>query len=194
MTEHTEERRDYIGGVFRLTLDFIRKSGLFEAMAGELSPGTKALVDKLPGRLSWIGCGPMDELESLVVRHGGSKAAFDLGLLAGREFGGSIMQPVLKMAVSLFGNTPATLFANLERFYPFVTKGYHFNWEPQGDRGGVVEVRWDPPKPPSALFDVTRGNFQYVTELIGSKDFRIEPPQIVRHDDTGALVRYAVAW
>ncbi len=44
-----------------------------------------------------------------------------------------------------------------------------------------------------SLFDVTRGNLQYVLELCGASG-DVGAPQIVRHDDRGALVRFNARW
>src|SRR5437868_1958399 len=125
MATKSTDRRAYTGAVFRLTLDFIKRKGMYERLEPDFSPETRALVAKPPGVLSWIDCAAMDELEALLEKHGGKKAAYDLGVLAGREFGGGLIQPVIKMALALFARTPATMLGNAERFYPLVTKGYH---------------------------------------------------------------------
>jgi hypothetical protein len=184
--------REFMGAAFRLTMDFIEKQGLRESVGREVSAETRRMIDKPPGQFSWIDSRPMDELFAAVEKVAGRKANFDLGLLAGREFGGSLVQPVIKAALTFFGGTPATLFSNLDRFFPMVTRGYRFGWEPQGDRAGTIEARWEGPGVPSAIFDTTHGNLTYFAEL--TTKGTVSPPEVMRHDASGAVVRYRAAW
>ena len=189
----TTNGRGYLGSAFRITLDFIQQRGWSALIKEKVSEATKQLMEKPPFPFAWMPATPMDELESAILAVGGRDACVELGLVAGRKLGGSVIQPVLKMATVLFGNTPATVFQNLERFYSMVLKGMTFQYEAKGPREGAVQVRAMGSGIPAALFEVTRGNLTYVFELCGVQG-TVEPPEQMRFDDSAAGASYKVRW
>ena len=185
--------RGYLGSAFRLTLDLIDRKGWREAIRAEASPDTAKLMDKPPAPLSWIPAERLEDLEELVARHGGREAAVELGLTAARNLGGSIIKPVIKLALLHFGATPASMYGNLDRFYSMATRGLHFVWRDAEPNSGVIEAQFEGGGVRESLFDVTRGNLQYVLEVCGVTG-AVGAPQVVRHDENGALVRFTVRW
>jgi len=192
-TVATPRERGYLGSAFRLTLDLIEKKGWREAIRAEASPDTARMMDKPPSPLSWIAAARLEDLEELVARHGGPEAAVELGLLAARNLGGSVIKPVIKLALTLFGASPETIFGNLDRFYSMATRGVHFAWRDADRKAGVIEAQFEGAGVRQSLFDVTRGNLQYVLEICGASG-DVGHPQVVRHDDRGALVRFNARW
>jgi hypothetical protein len=187
------DRRGYLGSAFRLTLELIDRKGWRDAIRAEAPAETAKLMDKPPGPLSWIPAERLEDLEELVARHGGRDAAVELGLTAARNLGGSIVRPVIKLALLLFGATPDTLFGNLDRLYSMVTRGVHFIWRDAERKSGVIEAEFEGGGVRESLFDVTRGNLQYALEVCGASG-AVGVPQIVRHDDRGAVVRFTARW
>jgi hypothetical protein len=185
--------RGYLASAFRITLDFLQQRGCTAQVKQKVSAATKQLMEKPPFLFAWMPAAPMDELEAAISTVAGREACVELGLIAGRKLGGSVVQPVLKMATVLFGNTPATVFQNLERFYSMVLKGMSFEYVPTGPREGTVHVRVAGTGIPAALFDVTRGNLTYVFELCGVQG-TVAAPEEIRNGDSGAEARYAVRW
>jgi hypothetical protein len=188
-----ESARGYLGSVLRLTVDFLDQRGCKAQVKQKVSPSTAELIDKLPFPFAWIGATPMDEVESALSLVAGREACVDLGLTAARKLGGSLIQPVLKMATALFGNTPVAVFQNLERFYAMVLKGMKFDYHALGPREAVIRVRVEGANVPAALFDVTRGNLAYVFELCGVTG-TVEPPEGIRCDERGGEASYRVRW
>lgn len=188
-----ERARGYLGSVLRLTVDFLEQRGCKAQVRQKVSAATAQLIDKPPFPFAWIPATPMDELESALSLVAGRDACVDLGLTAARNLGGSLIQPVLKMATALFGNTPVAVFQNLERFYAMVLKGMKFDYEALGPREAVIRVRAEGGKVPAALFDVTRGNLAYVFELCGVRG-SVEPPEEIRCDARGGEASYRVRW
>lgn len=188
-----DEERSYIGSAFKIAVDFVHARGKTSAVKARVSPETAKLLDKPPFVFSWMSPKAMDELQTAIVAVEGREACVELGLTAGRKLGGSMIAPVLRMATSLFGNTPATVFENLERFYSMVLKGMKFAYESTGPKGGVVLVTATGPDVPAALFDVTRGNLSYVFELCGVAG-TVEQPDRLRIDERGGEARYKVRW
>jgi hypothetical protein len=168
-------------------VEFIQQRGYAALVKQKVSPATAELMEKLPFPFAWMAATPMDELQTALSAVAGREACVDLGITAGRKLGGSVIQPVLKMATALFGNTPATVFQNLERFYSMVLRGMKFEYQAVGPKEGIVRARAEGGAP-AALFDVTRGNLTYVFELCGVHG-TVEAP-----DGSGAEVRYRVRW
>jgi len=185
--------REYLGAPVRITLDLIAKRGLTGRIREKASPQVARVIDKPPWPLAWVDSRVLDELEALLLELAGRDACVELGLLAGRNLGGGMIAPVLRMAMVLFGRSPGTVFGNLDRFYSMVMRGVSFSYEPTSATSGVVVARAQGPGVPAAMFDVTRGNLSYVFELCGVSG-TVEPPKVVRHDETGAEVRLAVRW
>ena len=187
------QARGYLGAAFRVAVEFIDQRGFSALIKEKVSPATAKLIDSPPFPLAWMPAGAMDELQSALSVVGGRQACVDLGAAAGRKLGGSVIAPVLRMAQSLFGNTPVSVFGNLERFYAMVLKGMTFRYEAAGPGSGVVVARAFGVGVPEALFDVTRGNLTYVFELCGVEG-TVGSPEKLSVDEQGSEARYAVSW
>jgi hypothetical protein len=191
--EAADDPRGYLGSAFRVAVDFLDQRGCATQVKEKVSPTTAELIEKPPFPFAWMPAVAMDELESALSMVAGRQACVDLGMTAGRKLGGSVIQPVLKMATALFGNTPATVFQNLERFYSMVLKGMKFEYEATGPKAGIVRATAGGPRVPAALFDVTRGNLSYVFELCGVQG-TVSAPEDIRCDDRHGEARYKVQW
>lgn len=186
--------RGYMGAAVKLALDFIEQRGLTEKVRALASPETAKLFASPPWPFAWQDSRALDELESLIAQVAGRQACVELGLLAGQKLGGTVIEPVLRMAMGLFGKNPGTVFGNLERFYSMVARGLSFAYEEESANSGVVQVRANGPGVPNALFDVMRGNLMYVFELAGAPSGQVDAPHVVRNDQAGATARYPVRW
>ena len=191
-TQSTDARA-YIGSAFRVAVEFTQQRGCTALVKQKVSPATAELIEKPPFPFAWMPAAPMDELQSALSLVGGRQACVDLGITAGRKLGGSVIEPVLRMATALFGNTPVTVFQNLERFYTMVLRGMRFEYEAAGPRQGVVRAHADGPNVPAALFDVTRGNLTYVFELCGVRG-TVEAPEDILCDARKGEARYKIRW
>lgn len=186
-------QRGYIGSAFRTAVDFIEQLGRTAAICERVSPSTAEALRKPPFPFAWMPAAALDEIQTALSALEGRAACVQLGLNAGRKLGGGVIAPVLRMATSLFGNTPATVFQNLERFYSMVLRGMQFTYEAVGPQEGLVTVHADGGGVPIALFDVTRGNLQYVFELCGVNG-TVDEPQNVQIDGGGGRATYRVRW
>lgn len=186
-------QRGYIGSAFRVALDFVEARGITAQVKTCVSMRTLELMEDPPFPFGWIAAQPMDELQTAIAGIAGRQACVELGLAAGRNLGGSMIAPVLRMATSLFGNSPAAVFRNLERFYAVVLRGMTFDYQELGERDGRITARAMGAGVPAALFDVTRGNLLFVLELCkvtGS----VEAPEGVRLGAMEGEARYRVHW
>ena len=62
-----------------------------------------------------------------------------------------------------------------------------------GSASGMVEARFEGPGVRESLFHVTRGNLKYMLEACSASG-DVGLPEIVRHDDSGALVQFKARW
>src|SRR6202022_214334 len=107
------------------------------------------LIEKPPFPFAWVPGTPMDELQSALSAVAGRQAGVGLGITAGCKLRGQAIEPVLRMPTALFGNTPVTVFQNLERFYTMVLRGMRFEYEALGPRQGLVRTHADGPNVPA---------------------------------------------
>lgn len=190
--EH-DHRRGYIGVAVRQAIEFIEARGLTAKVRADASPAAIAQIEKPPAMLAWQDAAVLDELETLLEKHGGRSACADLGLQAARKLGSGLVRPVLKFALQLFGNSPATVLANLDRFYSMVTKGLSYGYEAVDDNHGLVILTAYGPSVPRAFFDVTRGNLVYMLEVAGATG-TVDAPKIRSSSDECTVVEYRVGW
>jgi hypothetical protein len=185
--------RGYIGYAFRVAVDFIHQRGWTAEVKQKVPADTAELIAKPPFPFAWMQAAHMDELQSALADVAGRQACVDLGLAEAHKLSGSVIAPVLRMATSLFGNTPETLFGNLERFYTMFLRGMRFEYEALGPRQGLVHAQVDGPCVPAALFDVTRGNLAYVFQLCGANG-SVGEPEDVRCGSRKGEAHYRVRW
>src|SRR5882672_1700150 len=103
------DARGYIGSAFRVAVEFTHQRGCAALVKQKVSPATAELIDKPPFPFAWMPATAMDELQSALSAVAGRQACVDLGITAGRKLGGSVIEPVLRMATALFGNTRGNL-------------------------------------------------------------------------------------
>jgi hypothetical protein len=185
--------RGYIGLSVRCGIDFIEQKGLTAKVRADASPAARAALDNPPAKLGWQDATVLDELETLLLTHGGRQACVDLGHYAAVSLGGGIVKPVLSFALQIFGTTPQTIFSNLDRFYSIVTRGLHYEFQHVSDKSGTLILTADGPNPPPALFDVCRGNLVYLLDLAGVTG-TVDPYHLRSADSASTVVSFAVNW
>ena len=187
--------RQALGAFFRTLLDFTREKGLFEKVSDRVSEETRARMLKPPSPLSWLESRPIDEVETALGELAGRGVLVEFGALSARAFGGSMIQPVIRAAFLLFGETPAAAFANLDNFFTLATRGISFRWRPVTEKTGVVEARFAGTDTPPAAFHVLQGSLQFVFEISGAKGGEIDTAEVVSDSPAGtSVVRYTVRW
>ena len=169
--------RQGLGTFFRALLDVVEERGLRDPVRDLVSEPTRALIDAPPRALSFIPSAPIDEIESALQKLIGDEALVDCGLACARPLGWSLLQPVIRMAFMMFGQSPEPIFGNLDRFFSMVTRGITFSWAQQG-KGGAVCARFAGEGTPEAAFHVLRGTLLFVYELSGTVG-EVGPPEVL---------------
>jgi hypothetical protein len=184
--------RQALGSFFRALIDFVDDRGVRGPVREAVSEETRALIDMPPRPMSFIPSRPIDEVESALQKLLGAEACVDCGLAAARPLGWTLLQPVLRLAFQLFGQSPASLFGNLDRFFSLVTRGISFTWE-SADKSGTVIARFEGSELPDAALHVLRGSLQFVFEVCSTTG-TVGPPEVVESTPQATSVRYRIAW
>src|SRR4051812_15075962 len=108
--------RQGLGNFFRLLLDYLDDEHLRARVRERVSPETQRLFDSPPRALSFMPSTAIDELETALGEIAGTEALVDCGLQTARALGGTLVLPAIRAAFYLFGESPASIFANLDRF------------------------------------------------------------------------------
>ena len=162
-------------------------------MRERVSAGTQRLFDSPPRALAFMPSTPIDELETALGEVAGTEALVDCGLETARALGGTLVLPAIRAAFYLFGESPASIFAHLDRFFSLVTRGLIFSWKDEGPSAGVIEVRFLGPDTPHAAFHVLRGTLQFVYEISATRG-EVGPPEVVEETGFASLVRFRARW
>ena len=85
------------------------------------------------------------------------------------------------------------MFGHLDRFFSMAVRGFSFQYEPQGDKAGAVQVRIEGGQIHRSLFEQVRGNLLTVYDLCSVKG-SVGSAEILRHDAAGAEIRLPVRW
>jgi hypothetical protein len=190
----SEQQRKVLGSVYRVTAEFLAQRHLAEEVLSKVSPETRKIIAKPPFGFSWQSGGPLEEIERILFDlRGGRDLCADLGLAASLNLCGSLIQGVVRMSFALFGQTPASLFSNADRFFQMVTTGLGFRYEATTDKTGVVWAEIAGGEVHSSLFDQIRGNLSGAYPLCSVRG-EVGPPEVQHHDAERALVKYAVRW
>jgi hypothetical protein len=192
MLEMIESPRQGLGTFFRALVDFVEQRQLLSKVREQVSPETRAMIDHPPRALSFIPSTSIDEIEVALEKVAGQETLVECGLACARPLGWSLIQPVLRMAFQLFGQSPEAIFGNLDRFFSLAVRGISFGYEAQG-KGGTVMARFDGDDTPAAAFHVLRGTLIFVFEASGTTG-EVDPPEMVESTPAGVTVRYRVRW
>src|SRR5438132_5334428 len=141
--------RQGLGSFFRGLMDFVDERGLREQVRVGVSAATRAAIDDPPRVLSFIPSTPIDDIESVLQKLVGDDGLAECGIACARPLGWTMLQPIIRMAFMVFGQSPEPIFANLDRFFSMVTRGITFSWQ-SGDKGGSVLTRFAGEGPPEA--------------------------------------------
>jgi hypothetical protein len=185
--------RRALGHLLLAIADWLDGRGLTEQVRARVSSETRAVLDKPPGHFEWMSSEPIDEIEKVIGELAGVEALETLGLETARNVGGGLAKPMLRAAFVLLGDTPASAFSNLGRFFGVATEGIAFRYLPLGETVGVVEARFAGDDTPSEALSVLRGTLRYVFEISGQEG-EVDVGEIEEEGQAGMLVRYRVKW
>jgi hypothetical protein len=186
------QTRGCLGAVYRITADFLEKRGLRNEVIARLTPASRKLMERPPFPFSWQEAVALEEIEEILHERSPQLAA-ELGYAAADYLSNTLIAPVFKMAVTLFGKSPGALFQNLDRFYSMAVRGFSFRYEAAGASAGTVFVQISGGPTHESLFQQIRGNLKVMYNLCGATG-TVGEPSVLRSDAAGAEVSLPVRW
>jgi hypothetical protein len=186
--------RQGVGSFFRALVAFVDSKGLHDKVHAAVPQDTQRMMDNPPRPLTFIPSKSIDDIETALHALTDDATLVECGLASARPLGWSLLAPVLRVAFTLFGQSPAPVFGNLNRFFSLVTRGILFEWaEREGGRGGTITATFQGDGTPVAAFHVLRGSLLFTFEACGIVG-QVGPPLPIESSTSGALVRYEVKW
>lgn len=164
------------------------KLGVMDKVRPKVSAATLAVMDA-PYSAKWHPSQALVELSDALRIECGEQAFTEAVYVMTSESFGPIVTPMLKIALTITGRTPATLFARLHESVQLTMRGVNVTWKSTGPQGGVVEVRYPRPIPAEVRF-AFEGVFRFVFGLTGHQG-KIEA---WKHEEGGKLLALTVGW
>jgi hypothetical protein len=189
----SDSPRQGVGTFFRALVAFVDGKGLREKVREAVSPETQRFIDNPPRPLAFIPSTPIDEMETALHAITDDATLVECGLACARPLGWSLLAPVLRVAFTLFGHSPAPVLANLNRFFSLVTRGISFEWSETDGKAGVVTATFQGDGTPAAAFHVLRGSLFFTFEACGIVG-QVGVPEVQESTGSAAIVRYEVKW
>jgi hypothetical protein len=189
----SDSPRQGVGTFFRALVAFVDGKGLREKVREGVSPETQKVMDDPPRPLAFIASKPIDEMETALHGLTDDATLVECGLACARPLGWSLLAPVLRVAFTLFGHSPAPVLANLNRFFSLVTRGISFEWTETEGKSGIVTATFQGDGTPDAAFHVLRGSLLFTFEACGIVG-QVGVPQVQESTPSAAIVRYEVKW
>ena len=182
-----------IGHAFRSLLAFLDERDLREAVLARVPPEAAETMQNPPWMLAWVDSFAVDELERALGEIAGPPMLVELGLYLARGQGRKLVQPLLHTALSLLGQTPASVYGRLDWLYSLTVKGLELAWLPGTGSAGIVELRCAGPSVPEAAYHVVEGTLRFVLELC-DRPGEVDRFELVSATPSGSVVRFAVRW
>lgn len=166
----------------------LRGAGLLEQVAPRLSVATRRIIDNPYGE-RWHPASHSAELCTVVLEQFGPQTLEDIAFVVSRDSFGPILGPMLKVALTLSGVSPATIFGRINQSLMPVVQGVSATWRSDGAQSGVVAFEYPMVAPP--FTEVSwRGGLRFMFLLVGLEG-TIAPCERL---EGGRVLRFAVSW
>ncbi|MFZ5444451.1 MAG: hypothetical protein ACOZQL_30950 [Myxococcota bacterium] len=163
-----------------------RAMGVLERVLPTLSAGTRAVVER-PSDARWYPAQVISELAEQVLAVAGGEVLEELNYRMTKESLGRLILPVLKVALAIAGNSPATIFSRLDDVLAVAMRGIRVEWTPQGPTAGTLRFVY-PEAPPRSAESSWRGALRFGFELTRADG------RVVRSTVEGGALVMELAW
>ncbi|MEI8255073.1 MAG: hypothetical protein WCJ30_05310 [Deltaproteobacteria bacterium] len=163
-------RYEVKGTVMRGRAAALREQGWLVKVEKHLDPATLAMVNEPPVTSTWIEGARVAEIDDVVRDVLGDRVLEELAAMTVRRSIGPLLRAAVEGTLRLFGTSPATLFARLDRLSASTVRGMSFSWETAGARGGSMTVTYPGSADvPLSTFISIRAGFEGVFDMCGAK-------------------------
>lgn len=159
--------RQFNRSVLRAHVDSLRRSGLFEEVRADVSPGVAILLDH-PGKApAWLGGGCFDELNAAIHRRRARAGLRDfLGHVMQTSLAGTL-EPIIRFVLGFLGQGPAAIFGRTDLMLSTNTRNIEMHWKATSRKSGVITVVCGEPVP-EVSWIAWEGTFAWVLALTGA--------------------------
>lgn len=145
----------------------LEADGSAAKVMARLSAPTQAIL-KMPHAQRWHPGVVAVETWSAIIDSLGAPKLEQLNLMLTRQSFGPIVRPLVKVALALGGNSPATVLARLDDAIKVATRNVHVTWTAAGPRNGTVTFEYPRAMPRSDVVEYGwRGAMRFGEELTG---------------------------
>jgi hypothetical protein len=121
-------------------IDLFERRGVMEKIRPKMSPALAAFVAHPPLPIAWVDANLFYELFALAGEATSYAALRQFAMEHTSQQVGPMLLPMLKTLLRLWGATPATLFKNAASVVGVQSKGTRFNYVPESETSGVLEI------------------------------------------------------
>ncbi|MFT3711934.1 MAG: hypothetical protein QM817_30200 [Archangium sp.] len=146
-------------------IEAAKKVGAWEGAQPHLDLRVRMqLVDLQSKR--WLPGALLQAVSAAIVKGSGDDVLDRLNYVMTRESLSRVLLPVVRIALTLSGSSPATIFSRMQDLSRVATRGVTTSWEANGENRGIVKVTY--PEPPAHTVHIGwRGVFRFAFELTG---------------------------
>ena len=192
-TSGSHERPEIKGSILRPLILTLASRNLIDPVAARVSPAARAILLDPPVFTEWLDARLSIEIYQAVLEVAGA----DQLRAIGRESIARGIMPLLRSTIervlAVFGVSPATLFARLDRAAGGTSRGMVYRYTPIDDCSGEFDLEIpalsDVPLGP---FVSTGGGLELIFELCGTRG-TISEPRLVDNGRNNRM-RYQVSW
>ena len=155
------------GASFGAYVEKLRERRALDAVLDRVVAETRPLLVHPPALSEWL---PLRHNVNLFVAYeafAGADAVRSLAYDATRDLIADQLRPVVELALSTFGASPATIFARADLLLRFSIRGQKVTYAGWGGTGGAIEFRVLGLRPPRVFYEAWAGLVLYVIELCG---------------------------
>lgn len=174
----------YLSGMVKAA----RSAGLLDPLLPRLTDEARAAI-AAPHSKRWHPSRVTTELTTALLETAGPIALEDLAFVVARDSFGPIVGSMAKVALTIVGASPATLFTRLDQSIQTAARGVKVSWTPTDAKSGVIVVQY-PVVPPRAVEITWRGAIRFAFHLVGVPGSIADAVR----DANDTALRFGVSW
>ena len=163
-----------------------KATGVWDATEPLLSPACRAALTDA-GANRWIPGAVLQEIAGCIVKAYGAEVLDRLNYVSAKDSLSRVVLPFLKVALTITGNSPSTIFSRLAQTSRVSMRGVKVHWTELGPKQGTLRITY--PEPPQPWVHIGwRGAIRFAFELTGREG------TLDRADYDGTSVLMHLSW
>ncbi|MFT3843058.1 MAG: hypothetical protein QM723_39075 [Myxococcaceae bacterium] len=153
----------------------LTQAGIYDTFAAAVQPPTRAALAE-PNAESWFPGAVVEDIWQTLVKKYGPQQLSDINYLVAKQSFGPVVMPVIKVALALTGNSPASVAARLESMLKLAIRPVKIIWHATDANSGTITIQY--PRPIVLVAEHAWGGvFRFMFEITGRQGTveRFEP-------------------